>query len=145
MRLNIITFVFSLLASSASAQSVAYVDQLGSRNTVELVQVAVGGGSDAQITQQGAGDHVARLEQSGGAYADILQSGSGNVLAGFDAMGYESIAASALSTDASRIVLSQIGSGNRAFVQQGGGAVAHIIQTGHSNTVLVRQSAGSFP
>ena len=135
-------FALVTAAMPAAAQSVASVEQVGALNRADLLQSAR---SEAMVSQLGAGGHIVRLEQHGDAYADILQQGGGNVLGGFDALGNPDVLAAALSIDASRLVLSQIGNGNHAFVQQDAGAIAHIIQDGTTNRVLIRQGSGSFP
>ncbi len=147
MRLYLFAFLFFVLATPAGAQSLAFVEQVGSLNATVLLQSSVGGGgNEARIQQQGMGGNVALLEQDGGAYAAVLQRGNGNVLAGFDALGNGDALASALSFEASRLMLNQIGNGNQAFIQQGAGAVAQVTQNGNANTVIVRQNAGgSFP
>ena len=134
--------LLALLAASASAQSSAAIEQVGSQNLAVLTQgVSAGGPGDARIVQAGAGRHVARLDQRGGT-ATVEQDGEGHLLAGFSG-GLPDPSASALSLDRSELVLRQAGGvGNQAFVEQFGGAFAEILQLGSDNLVSLRQSGG---
>ena len=62
------------------------------------------------------------------------------MLAGIDALtGLGALSAFALQMDASTLLLSQIGTDNRAFVAQAAGSFARIAQNGTGNTVTLIQ------
>ncbi|WP_412069402.1 hypothetical protein [Rubrivirga sp. IMCC43871] len=127
-----------------SAQSSAYVEQVGVENLAELTQsVPSGGLNDAWIVQTGQGGHVARLEQRGGSTATVTQDGFGHRLAGFT-LGEADPNAFALSFDGSELVLRQVaGVNSQAFVEQRDGAFAEILQSGSDNLAYLRQGGGA--
>lgn len=142
MRLPLSFFV-AALAVPASAQSSAYVEQVGVQNLAALTQSAPAGGpNDARIVQVGQGDHVARLEQRGGSTADVTQDGLGHRLAGFT-LGAADPDAFALQFDGSELVLRQVGQNSRAFVEQRDGAFAEILQSGDDNLAYLLQRGGA--
>lgn len=103
--------------SEAHAQSEAYVEQVGTGNTV-------------------------LLEQRNG-FADIEQQQGTHLVAGFTA-GVADALSAARQTDGSRLQISQTGgAGNRAFVEQLDGAQAlELFQVGSGNLALVSQTGG---
>ena len=114
--------------------------QLGAFAAPPVVQA----GSFASLTQAGTRNE-ARIEQMGRATARLSQSGTDNLLAGFDGpSGLTGALLAAVQADASTLLLSQIGTGNQAFVHQDSGAYAQVTQDGTGNTVRLLQSGGFY-
>ena len=131
------------MGGAASAQSSAYVEQVGDGN-LALVEQALTrpGQNDVRVVQVGAGGHVSRLDQDGGGTADVRQDGAGHLLAGLTG-GAADPGALALSLDGSDLVLRQVGGqGSRAFVEQRDGAYAEIAQFGSDNLAVLLQEGG---
>lgn len=131
---------FGFAALPASAQSSAYIEQVGSSSVAEVTQQTLA--NEVHIAQTGIGEHVARLDQRGGSTATVEQEGLGHRLAGFS-LGIADPNAFAMSFDGSQLVLRQIGGENsQAFVDQRDGAFAEILQFGSDNSAYVLQSGG---
>ena len=116
--------------------------QTGDDHVAEITQT----GATVGLTQVGGRRNTARLTQEGGSDAAILQDGTDNLLAGFDpTSGLADPLQAALQSGASNLVLSQIGTNNRVFLDQSDGAVAQITQNGTNNTVTLVQRGGGYP